>query len=128
MIDSFVMNGYVWQVIIVPAWSACLIDRNGIRTVATTDPNTLCVYLSSDLRGAFKRRVVAHEMGHACCFSYHLLDEIHDCCYPERWVDMEEWICNFVADYGEQIFDITYKIVGNKALQYMPTMYERMVA
>lgn len=122
------MNGYLWKVILVPSNSNYLVDRQGVLTVATTDPNDLCIYLSEELNGNFKKRVIAHEMGHACCFSYGLLDEIAECCYPEHRIQMEEFVCNFVADYGEEIFFLTYKILGDAALERIPYHLERLVA
>lgn len=126
--DKFVMNGYLWHVIRVPPDSDYLVDRTGVKTVATTDPNTLCIYIDDSLNGTFAKRVIAHEMGHAVCFSYDLLNEIHRCCYPEHMIDMEEFICNFVSDYGEQIFELTYQIAGEDALAYVPYYLERMIA
>lgn len=123
----FVMNDYLWKVITVPANSRCLLSRTG-PTVGTTDPNTLCVYISEELTGEFKKHVIAHEMGHAACFSFHLIPQIRDCCYPDRQIQMEEFICNFVADYGEMIFSITYKILGDSALAQVPYYLERMMA
>lgn len=126
--NGFVMNGIEWRIYMVPSDSLYLVDRTGTLTVATTDPDTLCVYLSDMLHGNFKKRVIAHEMGHACCFSYGLLEEIHRCCYPSKRIQMEEFICNFVADYGEMIFDITYRVLGDGALEYVPYRLERLVA
>lgn len=123
----FLMNDYLWKVITVPANSRYLLSRTG-PTVGTTDPNTLCVYISDELTGEFKKRVIAHEMGHAACFSFNLIPQIRACCYPDRYIDMEEFICNFVADYGEMIFSITYKILGDSALEQVPYHLERMIA
>lgn len=122
------MNGYVWKVVDVPYYSEYLIDRTGKTTVATTDPNTFCIYMSDTLYGDFRKRVLAHELGHVACFSYHLIEEIHSCCYPSKWIQMEEFICNFVADYGEEIFNIAYEILGDGALIYAANQVERMVS
>lgn len=124
---QFVMNNYIWKVITVPANSKYLLSRTGL-TVGTTDPNTLCVYISEELTGEFKKRVIAHEMGHAACFSFHLIPQIGACCYPDRQIEMEEFICNFVANYGEMIFSITYRILGDSALLQVPYHLERMMA
>ncbi len=121
------MNNYLWKVIIVPANSRYLLSRTGL-TVGTTDPNTLCIYISEELTGELKKRVIAHEMGHAACFSYNLIPQIRTCCYPDKYIDMEEFICNFVADYGEMIFSLTYDILGDKALYTVPYHLERMIA
>ena len=122
------MNGYLWHVVDVPADSDYLIDRTGNRTVATTDGKTLCVYVADSVSGDFRKRVIAHEMGHAVCFSYDLLDEIHRCCLPSKRIEMEEFICNFVADYGELIFEITYRILGDDALHVLPRYLEKLIA
>lgn len=128
MLTRFVLNNYIWKIRTVPADSPYLVDRQGVLTVATTDPDELCVFLSEELTGNFKKRVIAHEMGHVFCFSYHLLQEIHACCYPERAIEMEEFICNFVADYAENLFSITYRILGDEALNLVPRYLERLVA
>lgn len=128
MLTRFILNNYIWKIKVVSANSPYLIDRLGNLTVATTDPDELCIFLSEELSGDFKKRVIAHEMGHATCFSFGLLQEIWDCCYPDKRIQMEEFICNFVADYGERIFEITYKIMGDEALVRLPQYLERLVA
>lgn len=127
MLKRYLMNGYLWKIVTVPPDSHYLLSRTGL-TVGTTDPKTLCIYISDELIGEFKKRVIAHEMGHACCFSFGLLDEIKECCYPTRQIQMEEFICNFVAHYGEMIFSITYKVLGNSALEQIPYHLERLVS
>ena len=122
------MNGYLWHVVDVPADSDYLIDRTGNRTVATTDGKTLTVYVSDIIVGEFRKRVIAHEMGHAVCYSYDLIGEIHRCCLPSKRIEMEEFICNFVADYGELIFEITYRILGDDALHVLPRYLEKLIA
>ena len=127
MIGNFIMNGYLWKIKTVHPNSEYLMSRNGM-TVATTDPEVLCVYLAEDLKGVLKKRVIAHEMGHAACFSFGLLEEIEECCFPEKRIQMEEFICNFVADYGEMIFSITYAVLGDEALEFVPYHLERLVS
>lgn len=117
---TFDLNGIRWTVKTVCANDFNLVDRTGVLRVATTDPYDFTIYISNELYGLFKKRVIAHEIGHAVCFSYGILDEIHSCCFPNKVIDMEELICNFVADYGEQIFLITYDILGDDALVRLP--------
>lgn len=109
----FVMNDRVWRVVYVPYDSPYLVDRSGNLTVATTDPATSCVYLSEDLEGEYLRRVFTHELGHASMVSYGLLPVIHSMTRPEYWIEMEEWICNFIADYGFEIFSTAADILGD---------------
>lgn len=108
----FTMNGYLWRVLFVTPESDLLIDRTGSRRVATTDANTLCIYLSSELKGEFLRKVLVHELGHAVMFSYDLLSAVHSFVRPNQWVEAEEWMCNFIADYGDRIFNIANTILS----------------
>lgn len=105
------MNGYSWGVTFVDANSAYLIDRSGRKTVATTDFHRQMIYLSRELRGDFLRTVLLHELGHCTMFSYHILDDIHSFVYPSKRIEAEEWVCNFIADYGDEVFRLAEDIL-----------------
>ena len=105
------MNGYIWSVHFISPVDDRLIDRSGKMRVATTDPNTQSIYVSRGLSGDFLATVLTHELGHVAMFSYGLVDQLHRMVQPEYWVDIEEWICNFVADYGYEISDIVSDIL-----------------
>lgn len=107
---SFRMNGDIWKIVTVHSSSRFLVDRTGNVRVATTDPTTLTVYISDLLSGDFLDRVIIHELGHCALFSFDLISDIHDAVYPEYWILAEEWICNFIADYGSMIFSIIGEI------------------
>ncbi len=123
------MNGYLWRVKFVDPDSPKLVDRTRNLTVATTDPNEFCVYLSKDLKGDFLIRVLIHELAHCTMISFHLIDDIHRTVYREYWMEAEEWVCNFIADYGMQMFKIAYSIVGDyNAWEFVPHELERLVS
>lgn len=127
--DRFTMNGYEWRVCFVDPRDPMLVDRTGNLTVATTDPATMCVYLSDDLEGGFLNRVLVHELGHCAMFSFGLLGELHRMVIPSMWVEAEEWVCNFIADYGLRIFETASAVLGdNDLLRVMPREIERLVA
>lgn len=98
--DEFVINGIVWRIEFVPPDSLLLYDRTNTHTVATTDPILHRVYISTTLGGDFLRRVLAHELGHCIMVSYNMLDYIRHMTKKEHWVEMEEWVCNFLADFS----------------------------
>lgn len=125
---GFTMNGIHWEIQFVKSDSPQLVDRTGVICVATTDPETCCVYLSNELRGSFFARVLIHELGHCAMFSYGLIDEIRTMVKPEHQVEMEEFICNFLADYGMGIFEIARPLVGESALELIPKELERFIA
>lgn len=122
------MNGLRWHVLYVSPKSPLLIDRTGETRVATTDPKTHCIYLSSQLDGDFLNTVLLHELGHCVMFSYDLLKDIHRVVSPELWIDAEEWVCNFIADYGLKIFSIACETLGDDAWACIPCALERIIA
>ena len=122
------MNGDFWRVKSVDPYNDELVDRTGKLCVATTNPEERCVYLSDRLKGVWFARVLIHELGHCAMVSFDLLDEIHRLVPPENWVEAEEFICNFISDYGLQIFDTAYQMFGDDALLYIPSMIEKFVA
>lgn len=126
--NQFTMNGYLWQIVFVDPSDPMLVDRTGVLTVATTDPITLTIYISNELSGEFLTHVLIHELGHCAIFSFDLLIDIHRMVKPEYWIDAEEWVCNFIADYGTQIFNTAYSILGDDAWIFIPYELERLIA
>lgn len=122
------MNGQEWRVRFVSSNSPELVDRTDHLTVATTDPKTHVVYLSNELYGDFLMTVFIHELGHCAMVSFGLLHEIHRMVYPEHWVEMEEFICNFLADFGMKVFKIAFDTMGYDAWKLIPSEYERYIA
>ena len=121
------MNGYLWHVEFVPPNSPNLIDRTNVLTVATTDPNTQCIYLSEALEGSFLKRVLLHELGHVIMLSYGLILSIRRRLPQHLWIDAEEWCCNFIADYGAEIFARAYDILGDNAWSLVPNELAKIV-
>lgn len=127
--SRFAMGDDMWRVCFVDPDDPMLVDRTGNLTVATTDPATMCVYLSDDLEGGFLNRVLVHELGHCAMFSFGLLGELHRMVIPSMWVEAEEWVCNFIADYGLRIFETASAVLGdNDLLRVVPRETERLVA
>lgn len=123
----FTLNGLTWRIKIVPPNSQFLLDRTGLIRVATTDPAANRIYLSSSLKGNFKMRVLIHELSHAVMVSYGLLDELHQFVEPEHWIEAEEWVCNFLADYGRKVFSVAYKELGDDAWRIIPREMEKII-
>lgn len=105
-----------------------MIDRTGSWTLGVTDPSQNTVFLSDELSGNLLLRVLLHEMTHVTLWEYRILDSIKLYSKPEYSIEMEELICNVVADYAQYIFFETYRLLGGKAIFYMPGIIERLVA
>lgn len=125
---KFVMNGILWSVRWADPENPILIDRTNKRTCAVTDPDTKSIYLSEELSGPFLTTVVLHELGHVMLYSYGYLDDIHLMCKKRYWIEMEEFICNLIADRAREIFVRAYEIVGDEAIHFVPYMLEQFVA
>lgn len=95
-----------------------LVDRTGTKTLATTDPNSHTVYICSDVPPNILSTVLIHELGHCIMVSYGLFDEIEKFVKPEYQEYAEEWICNFIADYGYEVFEQAKPIIF-KELEYI---------
>lgn len=128
MIDSFYISGDLWHVRFTNSYNPILVDRTLRKTIGVTDPETMTIYLSNKLRGQLLNRVIIHELGHATLYSTGLLDELHRMVYPEYWIEAEEGLCNFLADYGNQIFGIAYSVLGEQAIHVVPYHMERLIA
>lgn len=130
MIDHFFLNGYLWYIRVVQPNSKYLIDRTNHRTLATTDPMSQTIYISNHIlcqqQTLFK--VLVHELGHCVMLSFNLIEDIHKMVKPEHWIDAEEWLCNYISDYGEKILHLFYHIVGDEAWIYLPNELGRAFA
>ena len=89
----FEINGIQWDIVWVKPNSDNLRRSDGSITVAVTDWNNKCVYMSNMLRGGFLRRVMAHELVHCFCFSYDVYMPIEE----------EERLAIWVSEYGEEL-------------------------
>lgn len=121
------MNGLSWRILIVDQNDPMLVDRTNRRTVGTTDPMTQTVFISNTIYGDFFIKVLIHELAHCAMVSFNLIPEIHRMVRPEYWIEAEEWVCNFMADYGFGIFSIAYKTVGYDGWKFIPQEYQNFI-
>ena len=107
-----------------------LYAQNMIRNNKNSIPNAPWVKGAVDaiMEGDFLRTVFIHELGHCVIFSFNLLYDIHKMVEPYFWVEAEEWICNFLADYGMLIFDTAYSVLGDEAIGVVINQMEQLVA
>lgn len=120
--NGFMMNGVLWRVKFVSPGSRILVDPFGESRLATTDPISQTVYLSRSLDRQTQEVVFLHELGHCALLSYGLLSELREAVRPELWSEAEEWVCNFIADYGQEIFQVADDIM------FVPQELDRLLA
>ena len=93
---TFYMNSIQWNVYKVPANSYELTRSDGSITVGMCDFSKKSIFLCDKLKGQFLRKVFIHEVCHSAVFSYGL----------ELDIMQEEFLCDFIATYGDEIFDV----------------------
>lgn len=102
----FEINNEIWHLAFVPAYSSILIRNDGMLTVGMCDDRTKTIYISEEIYGDFFKEVLCHEIVHAAMFSYDVM----------LTEDQEELIAQVIAEFGEEIIDITnqlfYKLRG----------------
>ena len=122
--DRFKLGNDIWQIKLVEANDPILIDRTGVLTLGVTDPYSKSVYISNQLSQEMMVRVLIHEIGHCAIVSFNLLPAIHRLAKKRYWVEAEEWVCNFIADYGLAIFKAAYSVLGLSAWVEIPCVME----
>lgn len=97
------MNGDVWRPVPVNRDDPRPIDRTGTSRLATTDPSTMRAYLSNRLHGLDLEVVSTHEVGHCAMYGYGPLDSPHATIPEDTWVDVGEWVCDYLANRGREV-------------------------
>jgi len=108
----FVVNGRLWRAVRVLPDDPRLIDRTGVRRIATADPSTSTVCVSEEVSSPLLDRVMVHEVAHAVTMSYGLLDSLHDMLPPDRWVPVEEWAAELVEKHGMEAMALASESLG----------------
>lgn len=99
----FIINGIEWDIVWVNPNSKNLMRSDRSITVGVTDWGDKCIYLSNSLKGAFLRRVIAHELCHCFCFSYGVYMSI----------DEEERLADWVSLYGTELVYLLDDLMKN---------------
>ena len=102
----FQINGIQWTISRVPSGSTFLMRSDGSETVGVTDGNICTIYISNKLRGAFLRRVMAHELCHAFCMSYNI----------HMPIEQEEYLADWISLYGAELVYLLDEILSNNML------------
>lgn len=77
-----------------------MVDREGRRTVGTTDPLTRTICLSESLTPPMLDRVLLHEVSHAVAMSYGYLGELGRMVSIGDRIGVEEWAAQLMENHA----------------------------
>lgn len=97
---SFIINGIVWRVKIVPPTFPALLMNYDRFTLGCCDNVTKTIYIADGLDESKFYKVLGHEVTHAAMFSYSVL----------LTEDQEELLADIFSTYGNEIVNVTNKV------------------
>ena len=87
------INGEEWKVYLVSNNHPALIRSDGSITIGACDDYKKAIYLLDGLPRKKLKKVLCHELTHACMFSYNV----------DLTLEQEELLADLVATYGQEI-------------------------
>lgn len=99
----FLVNNNLWDLKFVGAGNKDLRRSDGTYTFGVTDNSVKTVYIMRGMSAEMTERVLCHELCHVICFEHGISLPIME----------EEWLCNFMADYGKEIIYLLDDLLGN---------------
>lgn len=112
MLRPFTLNGEVWRVVLVEPGDPRLVDRTGTERLATTNPSSRTVSVSSDIMPPLLDKIILHEIAHAVTISYDLLHALHEVAPRSSWQEIEEWAVRLVENYGIEVAEAASHVLG----------------
>ena len=97
---SFIINGIVWRVKIVPPTFPALLMNYDRFTLGCCDNATKTIYIADGLSESKFYKVLGHEVTHAAMFSYQVL----------LTEDQEELLADIISTYSNEIVMVTNKV------------------
>lgn len=99
----FTINGIDWNLIFVNGASPDLLRSDGTVSLAVTDWNRRSIFVSTAPKEVYLRRIIAHELCHAFCFSY-------DISMP---IEQEEYLASWISLYGTDLIYLLDNIMSS---------------
>lgn len=106
------INGELWRVIRVSAGDPRLVDREGKRTIGTTDPLSRTIHISEELTPPSLDRVLMHEIAHAITISNGLLDSLGYMVESGDRIGVEEWAAQLIENHAIEASALASESLG----------------
>lgn len=112
MLRPLVISNKAWRVVRVSPGDPLLIDRTGVPRLATTDPVTRTIRISSDVPLGMFDQVYLHEAAHAAMDGTGLMDALARIPYRQQRIAMEELLAWFLETNAIQVIDAVSASLG----------------
>lgn len=106
------VNGELWKVETVSPDNPLLIDRTGDYKLATTDPLTRSIRISSDVTPPLLDKVLLHEIAHAITVSHGLLAPLRNSIPDNMWIHVEEWSASLMERHAIEAAILASQALG----------------
>lgn len=98
----FKINNVDWNIVFTDNLKK-LMRSDGSISLAVTDWNDKTIYVSNKPKGAYLRKIIAHELCHCFCFSYGV----------SMPIEQEEFMADWISKYGtDLIYLLDYLMAG----------------
>ncbi len=87
-------------------------DRTGVQRLATCDPSSRVIAVSSEVMPPLLDRVMLHEVAHAVTMSYGLLPALRRGVPAESWVPVEEWAAQLMENHAVEAVALASESLG----------------
>ena len=84
------INGETWRIFLVSPNHPTLRRPNGSYTIGCCDDITKGIYINENINDAYLKKVLCHELVHACMYSYNV----------ELSYEQEELLADLFSTYG----------------------------
>ena len=107
------INGEAWRILLVSPNHPALQRANGLFTLGCCDDLEKTIYISDDINEFYLKKVLCHELVHACMYSYDV--DLNDY--------QEEILADLIATYGQEIIHMTNSIFKRLRDNYKGNLY-----
>lgn len=98
----FIVNNKEWKLKFVNPQDKNLKMSDGRQVLGLCDRNLMTVFIANNQSDLKTEHILCHEITHAICMEY-------DISIP---YELEEKLCNFMADYGKEIVYIVEDLIS----------------
>lgn len=104
------INGENWRIVFTSPIHPALFRSDGTLTIGCCNDSNKTIYINEEVEPERMKKVLCHELVHACMFSYNV----------ELGIDQEELLADLVATYGQEIINKTNKIFNRLKKKWEP--------